>query len=124
MTKYIPRDKILGASDVSVAELEVPEWGGTILVRELTTAEVENFSLRTQDRSGQLNTARMAGLRAEIVTWCVVDEDGNQVFEKGDEKALQLKSHRVIDRVFNKTMELSGLKDNVVPEGEADEKKE
>jgi hypothetical protein len=124
MTKYLSRDVILGSSDIQVEELEVPEWGGSVLVRELTTAEVENFSIRTSNAQGQLDITRMSGLRAEVVSWALVDEEGNQLLHKKDAEALQKKSHQVIDRIFNEVLVMSGLKEpEQDEEGEGGEKK-
>lgn len=121
MTKYLSRESILDVSDIQVEELEIPEWGGTVLVREMTTAEVEHFALKTQGAQGQLDTTKMAGVRAEVVAWCVVDEDGNALFKKSDVNELQKKSNRAIDKVFNKALELTGLQPP--EESEAEPKK-
>jgi hypothetical protein len=120
---FLSREHILESSDIQVEEVEVPEWDGTVLVRELTTAEVENFSLRTSTRQGQFDVSRMSGLRAEVVSWALVDEDGNQLLHKADAEELQKKSHRAIDRIFNKVLELSGLQEpELSGEGEPEKK--
>lgn len=121
--KFLSREHILESSDIQVEEVEVPEWGGTVLVRELTTAEVENFSLRTSTRQGQFDVSRMTGLRTEVVSWALVDEDGNQLLQKDDAEELQKKSHRAIERIFNKVLELSGLQEPATNEEGESEKK-
>jgi len=127
MAKYLSREHILETGDIEVVELEIPEWGGSVLVRELTTAEVEHFSLRTSTSRGDLDISRMSGLRAEVVSWALVDESGQQIMHKKDAEALQKKSHRVIDRIFNKVIDLSGLnpdeEDEEGEEGEGEQKK-
>ena len=122
MSKFLSRDNILNASDIEFEDVEVPEWGGTVRVRELTTAEVENFSLRTSDARGQLDISRMSGLRAEVVSWALIDEEGKPLMNKRDAEELQKKSHRVIDRLFNKVLVMSGLQNQVTEEGEPEKK--
>ena len=116
--KYLSREEILGASDIEVREIEVPEWGGTVLVRELTTTEVENFSIRTSNPHGELDISKMPGLRAEVVSWALVDEDGKQLMHKKDAEALQKRSHRIIDRLFNAILVMSDLREPDESEGE------
>ena len=109
MAKYLSRESILSTPDVLVEDLEVPEWGGTIIVREMTTTEVENYSMSLAGRDGSMDHRKMGGMRAKVVAWCVVGEDGEPIFEEGDIKALQMKSNRVVGRIFDKILELSGL---------------
>lgn len=112
MAKYLSRESILSAPDVKVEDLEVPEWGGTIMVREMTTAEVENYSMSLANNDGSMNHRKLGGMRAKIVSWCVIDEEGEPVFKSSDVEALQRKSNRVVSLVFDKVLEMSGLLDD------------
>jgi hypothetical protein len=106
---FLSRESILQASDIQVEDLEVPEWGGTIRVREMTTAEVEFFSTLTTGRDGSVDTSKMPGVRAKVVSWCLIDEGGKPLLRKEDVDELQKRSNRVLTVVFDKILELSGL---------------
>jgi hypothetical protein len=105
----LSRDKILAAADIETQEMEIPEWGGTIVVREMTMAEVDEFGLSSAQADGRLDTRKMRGIRARVVSWCVVDEEGKPLFRKSDVDELLKKSNRVVDRIFDAILALSGM---------------
>lgn len=109
MSKYLSRDDVLNVPDVQVEEVDVPEWGGTVLVREMTTAEVENMSVRASSRDGKLSVEGITGMRAQVVGWCLVDENGSPLLDKEDIEELNKRSNKVIDRLFTKIMSLTGI---------------
>lgn len=117
MSKFLSRDAILNAPDVEVQEIEIPEWGGNAYIREMTTAEVEHFSMQTQTSAGTLDTSKMGGLRAKVVVWCLVDETGQAVLKLSDVEALQKKSNKVVDRIFDAILTLSGLSEEEIGAG-------
>lgn len=108
----LSREAILNTPDVETEVMEVPEWNGSIYIREMTTAEVDEFGLSSATADGRMDTNKMRGVRARVVSWCVVDEDGEPLFKKADVEALLKKSNRVVDRIFNKILSLSNLSGN------------
>jgi hypothetical protein len=98
---------IAGASDLKVEPMHIPEWGGTIYLRELADADaMEAFS-----RFGSAKS-KTVSLR-EMCQYCamgICDENGELIFEQeGGAQQLAKKKFAVISRVFNRLMELSGL---------------
>lgn len=98
---------IAGASDLKIEPMHVPEWGGTIYLRELADAEAfEAFS--------HFGTAKVKtiGLR-EMCRYCamgICDENGELIFDQeGGAQQLAKKKFSVISQIFNRLMELSGL---------------
>lgn len=117
MTTYLTRQSVLSAKDLKREEIEVPEWGGTLIVREMTASEREAFEKRMM--SAGVNRASDVGkslgnLRASVVAMCAIAEDGSQMFTEADVKALNEKSGAVIATVFQKCAVLSGISQEVV----------
>ena len=112
------QEKILRVVEYSVfervgssktVEVDVPEWGGTVLVRELTAGEVDEmgFSMATPD--GSLDATKAKSFRIKAAAWCIVDEDGKSVFTEKDIRELGQKSHSAIERITNAIMEISNI---------------
>jgi hypothetical protein len=109
-TLHLSRDDILKAEDCRTQEVDVPEWGGTVLVRGMTGRERDQFetSMLERGRGGRM-VPNTANTRAKVVARCVVDEDGTRLFTDADVAALGEKSGAAIDRVFEVAATLSGL---------------
>lgn len=106
----LSRDDILKAADNDPEEVDVPEWGGSVLVRGMTGRERDAFevSLMTPGRGGrrEVNTANV---RAKLVARCVVDDDGGRLFTDADVAELGGKSAAAVDRVYAVAARLSGM---------------
>lgn len=109
------REAILAAEDLRSVDVDVPEWGGTIRVRMLTGAEMDQFMATVQQHqvNGKIDPKT---LRARLVILTAVDEDGARLFTDDDLDALQGKSHAAIARVFGEAQHLNGLSDDDVEE--------
>lgn len=110
----LSRDDVLKAEDLTTEEVEVPEWGGSVLVRGMTGRERDEFESSAMDqRSGRVN---YANTRAKIAIRCVVDDDGKRLFDAADIDVLGEKSGAALDRVFAVAARLSGLGDSDLAE--------
>src|SRR5215469_5956657 len=109
---YLSRDDILKAEDNGTEEVEVPEWGGTVLVRGMTGRERDEFetSMMERGRGGRM-VPNTANTRAKLVARCVIDDEGKRLFTAADVQALGDKSGAAIDRVFEVAVRLSGMTD-------------
>jgi hypothetical protein len=106
---FLSRDAILKVQDIETRELEIPEWGGSVLVRGMTGHErdrYENSLYKQRGKDRQLNTQNA---RAKLVVLCTVDAEGNRLFDDKDINALAQKSSKALDRIFAVAMELSGI---------------
>ncbi len=110
---YLTRDQILSAEDAKFADVEVPEWGGTVRVRTITGAERDRFD-QFQDRSRNGKTD--VGPRAFICSLAICDENGKAIFKPEDIAALGDKSMKALDRVFSVAIDLGGLGAKTVEE--------
>jgi len=106
----LSKEDILKAEDLGTEEVDVPEWGGSVLVRGMTGAERDAFEVAGRDqRTGQRRPDALSNVRAKLVARCVVDDDGTRLFTDADVAALGEKSGAAIDRVFAVAARLSGL---------------
>lgn len=114
--KFLDKAAMLGAQDVKVEELEVPEWGGWVRVKALTAAERDMFEGDVVQRNGKDSRLNARNIRAKLVATAVVDEAGKNIFTVVDVEALGQKSAKALDRIFAKASELAGMRDADVEE--------
>ncbi len=113
--EFLTRAEILSFDDLEIKELEIPEWGGRkVLVRGMTGRDRDNWEASVYKQKGTDVRLNMKNARAKLVALCVVDEDGNRLFNDGDISTLGNKSAKALDRIFTFAQELSGIsKDDI-----------
>ena len=107
MSKYLCREAILNANDIKTEEVNVPEWGGVVLVKALTGAEKDRYeqSVYNLKDGGVIYT----NIRAKLVALSICGEDLKPIFESADIEALGQKSAAALNRVLEVAQKLSGL---------------
>lgn len=103
------REQILQAKDLVTEAVEVPEWGGSVLVKSLTGAERDQYESAIVEQKGRDTKLNMRNARARLVALSVVDEEGKRLFSPNDVSLLGAKSAAALQRVFNVSMRLSGI---------------
>lgn len=106
----LTKDQILEAIDLKNEPVDVPEWGGSVLVRNMTGADRDAFesAMVSIDADGT-RKPDMSNLRAKLVAMTVVDDSGNRLFTLDDVARLALKSAAALERVFSAAQRLNGL---------------
>lgn len=96
---------IIEAKDIESEVVQVPEWGGEVMVYGLTLAEKDIWteSILTDGK------ANMTGATACLCALCMKDENGKVLFDAGGIPDLQKKSAAALDRVFQVAQRLSGI---------------
>lgn len=116
-TSLLSAEQILGANDITYDIVDVPEWGGKVRVRGLTSDEwdaIEN-SLVVQD--GKKQRLDYGSFRAKLVRWGCVDAGGQHLFTSDDAvQKLGKKSAAALSRVAVRIQQLSKVKDSEVEE--------
>jgi hypothetical protein len=109
--RILGREEILAAQDLAVEVVPVPEWGenAAVLIRGLTGAERDAWEQETYNTRGKDVSLNWANARARLVARCIVDELGNRVFTNEDVVRLGKKSAVVLDRLFSKAQQKSGI---------------
>jgi hypothetical protein len=105
----LSRDAILKVVDLELQEVEVPEWGGTVLVRGMTGAERDTFEASIMDLNGKDSKINFQNMRAKLLSKCIVDEQGKRLFDDADIDILSGKSAMALNRVFEVAQQLCGL---------------
>ncbi|MFJ2004820.1 hypothetical protein [Streptomyces chartreusis] len=114
---------ILEAEDVQIKSVDVPEWGGEVLVRGLTGIERDAYEAGIQQiRPKPDGTKEVVfvrdNARAKLLVKCLIDDNGTRLFKDTDAPALGKKNGAVIDRLYDVAAELSGLSDGADREAE------
>jgi hypothetical protein len=103
---------IAQVKDLTIEEVEVPEWGGSVRVRTMTGADRDAFenSMVTADAKGN-RKAEMSNMRAKLCAMTLVDDAGNPMFATSKEGIdfLSGKSAAALDRIFKVAQRLNGL---------------
>ncbi|MFS1524753.1 hypothetical protein ACL7TT_11655 [Microbulbifer sp. 2304DJ12-6] len=115
MENLLSKTEILGADDLLYEEVAVPEWGGTVRVRNLTGGERDQFEAYCVS-AGQNGVGGLNKVRATAVSLTVVDKNGERLFTEGDVEALNKKSGAALDRVFTVAQRLNKLSEADIEE--------
>jgi hypothetical protein len=100
----LSREQIAAASDLATETVEVPEWGGTVIVREVTSEQLDAYQAAFMKGNGMAPNAR-----ALLVVKALVDEKGERLFSDADVKVLGKKSSKVVERLWDVVARLSGM---------------
>ncbi len=95
---------ILAAQDITRRTVAVPEWGGDVCVRMMTSAARDRLEAEMAAFRGD-----MTNFRARLLVRCLCDEQGNQLFKDSDAVALGEKSAAALNRLFNVATELNNF---------------
>lgn len=100
------RDQILAADDLTRETVEVPEWGGTVVVSTMTGTQRDAFEASIVLADGR---ADLRDMRAKLAVACIVDEAGAPVFSHGDISSLGRKSAKALERVAKVAQRLNKI---------------
>ena len=67
-------------------------------------------------RNGKRVTTNLENIRARLCLLCMVDEDGNRLFDEGDTFPFGRQVASALDRIFTVAQKLNGLRDEDVDE--------
>jgi len=98
------RDSILQALDLKREVVEVPEWGGTVILTELSAADRLKFGAAMGGKDDQRVFV------AKALTWFIVDEGGDRIFTEDDADMLAGKSLPVLQRLWDVAAKLNAMK--------------
>lgn len=107
----LTKEQILGADDLKREEVEVKEWGGVVLVRELRGRERDAFEEGSLDKQ---RNVKMANMRARLVAMSAIDEEGERLFTAKEAEQLGEKSATALNRLFEVCCKLSGITESDV----------
>ena len=101
----LDRGRILSGAPLASMDVDVPEWGGAVRVREMTAGERDTFDiLLVEDQHLDLRD-----YRAKLVAATACDEEGKLLFGQGDLEALTKLGAGAMDRLFEAAARLNHL---------------
>ena len=107
------REIVLGKLKLKTATIPIPEWGGDLTIRELNAPERFKFAERFNGASGQ----RLAEAMVDIVIACSQNGSG-PLFKPEDFQALVDSDGKVLQRIAEECLRLSGLTADAVEASE------
>jgi hypothetical protein len=113
------REQILKTKDLKTQEVDVAEWGGSIIVKELSTRErleFNDFVAELKKDNEEITPLTSLLAMNKLVILSVVDEFGDRIFMESDIDALSEKSTIILTNIATVAMKLNGMNDQVVAE--------
>lgn len=100
---FLTLDQIQSVDDIKRQTVEVPEWGGEILVKSMSGRLRSNLEQKIS------SNAPHADVKMMIVTSCCINEDGTRLFSDADKKWLIEKASKPLETLFEAVCKLSGI---------------
>lgn len=111
MKNMILNREVILATKLRIERLFVPEWGGSVFVKELTAKELEENGIFTIDpRTNKPDISRAAKIPTYMCLKKVVDDQGKRVFNDSDLAQLEQLHGAAVSRIADKVRTMSGLK--------------
>lgn len=96
----LSKEQILAANDLPTKTVNVPEWGGEVIVRTLTGEQGEEYELACMKSRTANPDENQRRVRERLCAFCIVGENGSRMFTEAEIDALSMKSKAALDRVF------------------------
>jgi hypothetical protein len=103
------KSEILKAPDIKSELVNVPEWGGDVMVYGMTGSQRDEFESSIVEMKGSTQTLHMQNIRAKLCSLTIRDEDGRRMFDSDEVDELGAKSAQALQRIFEVAQRLSGL---------------
>lgn len=104
---YLSKEAIFAADDRPTEVVDIPEWGGKVIVKAISGTDRDRFEQSIANPKGGVKDG--AVIRARLVSLAVVDEKGAKIFEPRDMEDLGKKSAAVLDRLYDVAARISGI---------------
>jgi len=105
MTKLLSKADIIAASDLKREEVDVPEWGGKVLVTSFSADAKDAIEYKLYNMTNKSGI----GIRAAYVGLALVDEFGQRLFTDEEIPILGTKFAGAVDRVFEVVSKLNKI---------------
>ncbi|MCS7294433.1 MAG: hypothetical protein NZ761_03460 [Dehalococcoidia bacterium] len=117
MDKFLTREDILSVQDLPEEVVDVPEWGGKVLIRGMTGEERDSFEESVIRQRGDQRELNLHNFRAKLVARSIVHpETKERLFKDNEIHLLAKKSAVALQRVFEAALRLNGMTQQAVEE--------
>lgn len=103
------REALLTKRELKTETVAIPEWGGEVIVRQLTAKERDDYEQAFITTKGKNVQQNMRNMRAELCVRSIVNEQGERLLQNADAAAFGQHPADVIDRIFAAAAHLSGM---------------
>lgn len=110
----LTKEQILTANDLKFEEVDVPEWGGVVRVRMMSGSARDQYEMGIINGRTKNKGENLANIRASLLAYTIIDNNGDLLFTKDDIEALGKKSIGPIVRVFDVASSLNSLREKDV----------
>lgn len=100
------KNTILSAVDLARETVNVPEWGGDIVLQEMTALDREKLRGELDIDGDKVSTDNLAG---RVLVRCIVDDAGVRIFNDDDAEILGNKGQKPLRRLFEKAMAMNAM---------------
>lgn len=108
----LTKNQILAADDCRLAEVAVPEWGGSVFIRVMSCGERDAY-----ENDWVMNKNKgVENFRSKFLARCLCDDKGSRLFTDAEIGELSKKSAKVLGRLWQKAMEHNALTEADVEE--------
>jgi hypothetical protein len=99
----LSKSSIFEAKDLQHEDVPVPEWGGTVRMRQMNASEIQKFtevmSVETNAKDGMF----------WMLIFCAVDESGEHLFTEEDLPQLRTKNMGILNKLQRIGLDLNKL---------------
>lgn len=99
------REAIIAANDIKKELVKVPEWGGEIYISLMTGESRDAWEQSLVSDKG----TNLVNIRARLVAFTAVGEDGKRIFTNDDADLLGQKSSTALERCAKTAQKLNRL---------------
>lgn len=110
MSNFLTRQAIL-AVPLRTQEVFIPEWGGSVLVKEMTAKQVADNGRFVLTRDGKADMSKAVQVPVQMCLQQVVDEQGERLFSDADIKHIEALHAGAVSRIAEAVRRLSGVQD-------------
>lgn len=119
----LTREQILNTVDISIKEVQVLEWGGSVFIRQLSRGEQDTYLKRqygetkmkqdTKAKQQEISAVNIYGHDAYLCACGICDADGKPLFKQTDVDELKKKNGAVIGRLAVEIVKFSAMAGDV-----------
>lgn len=104
---------ILSRAKLRTIEVSIPEWDGTVFLREITAGQRDQFDAW---QLAQTDESRFRDIRARLLILSMADAEGNLLFNLSDLRTVSDFPAGIVNRLWEAAIDLNGMR----PNGEAE----
>ena len=127
----LSRENISTVADYVKETVAVPEWGGNVMMREMSSRHLDAvlaFADRVKEglndeklENTQQSLFQLIQTQVELISYCLADEDGVLLFDDDEGRAiLAERSREVTGKLFDVGMRINKLTDDEVDKEKKD----